>query len=187
VLDALTLREPSLDLLPAYEDALATGWSPNTTRDVSAEQLAALWADPVEFLRDLLRQDGMICLGDGRLVPKLPCHVFWIWDGEFCGSINLRFQRGTEELPAHVSGHVGYAIVPWKRGRGYATRALSLLLPIARCEGLARILATCDEDNFASRKVIAANGGVAAGMEPNAENAAKCKLLFWISTSSDGI
>jgi predicted acetyltransferase len=60
------------------------------------------------------------------------------------------------------------------------------LLPIACGEGLARILATCDEDNFASRKVIAANGGIAAGMEPNAENAAKCKLLFWISTSSDG-
>jgi len=49
------------------------------------------------------------------VVPRLPGRVLWVWDGEFCGVINLRFVPGTLDLPPHVSGHAGYAIVPWKR------------------------------------------------------------------------
>jgi predicted acetyltransferase len=51
-------------------------------------------------------------------------------------------------------------VVPWKRGRGYASRALALLLPEARREGLAYVELTTDVDNVASQKVIANNGGV---------------------------
>ena len=53
----------------------------------------------------------------------------------------------------------GYSVVPWKRRRGYATRALRLLLPLARAEGVAYIELTTDADNFASRRVIERNGG----------------------------
>ncbi len=74
----------------------------------------------------------MIRLPGGGEVPRLPGVVLWIWDGGFCGAINLRYQPGTEELPPHVSGHVGYAVVPWKQRQGHTTRALGLLLPIAR-------------------------------------------------------
>ncbi len=63
-------------------------------------------------------------------------------------------------LPPHCLGHVGYSVVPWKRRRGYATRALALMLPEARREGLAYVELTTDPDNMASQKVIAANGGV---------------------------
>jgi len=38
---AVELVEPSLDRLPGYMAALEAGWSPNTTRDVSGEQLAS--------------------------------------------------------------------------------------------------------------------------------------------------
>jgi hypothetical protein len=31
--------------------------------------------------------------------PRLPNRVFWLDDGEFCGSINLRVARGTDEPP----------------------------------------------------------------------------------------
>jgi predicted acetyltransferase len=41
-----------------------------------------------------------------------------MWDGEFCGSIGLRWLPGTEELPPHCLGHIGYAVVPWKRRLG---------------------------------------------------------------------
>jgi predicted acetyltransferase len=82
-----------------------------------------------------------------------------MWDGEFCGSIGFRWQPGTTELPPYCLGHVGYSVVPWKRQRGYATRALQLLLPHARAEGLAYIELTTDADNLASRRVIEANGG----------------------------
>ena len=174
------LVPPHPALLPSYAVALERGWSPNTTRDVSGEQLAALRADPGAFLDDLTREEGFVTLADGRRVPRLPFRLFWIMDGDFAGSINLRFQRGTEELPPHCSGHVGYAVVPWKRRRGYATRALALLLPIARAEGLTRVLVTCDDGNIASRKVILANGGAFAGTAPDPVTGAT-KLLFWIA------
>jgi predicted acetyltransferase len=177
------LVEPSLEQLPGYVAALHAGWSPNTTRDVSSEQLAAIRNDAGAFLRDLVRQHGgTVILSDGSEVPRLPGRVFWIWDGSFCGSINLRFALGSDELPPHVSGHVGYAVVPWKRNRGYARQALQLLLPIAHGLGLSRLLITCDADNLASCRVIEANGGIVAGEAPHPEHPDKRKLLFWVST-----
>ena len=83
-----------------------------------------------------------------------------MWDGEFCGNIGFRWQRGTEALPPHCLGHIGYSVVPWKRQRGYATRALAQLLPEARAEGLRYVEITTGPDNVASQRVIEANGGV---------------------------
>lgn len=125
----------------------------------------------------------MIVIG-GRHLPRLPNRVFWIWDGEFCGTINLRYVAGTEALPAYVSGHIGYAVVPWKQRRGYATAALGMMLSVAREVGLKRVLVTCDATNDASRKVILANGGVFAGIQQPKELGQPAKLLFWITTHS---
>ena len=174
---------PSRDLLPGYEKALEAGWSSNTTRDVSDEELRALRADPDDFLADQNRQEGTVTLADGRVVPRLPFRKFWISDGEFCGVINFRYQPGTEALPAHCSGHIGFAVVPWKRGRGYASEALRRMLPVAREVGMHRVLITCDELNLASRKVILANGGVLAGTVPSEHGPGAEKLLFWVGTS----
>jgi predicted acetyltransferase len=93
-------------------------------------------------------------------VARLPGYRRWIWDDGFCGSISFRWQPGTEALPPTCLGHIGYAVVPWKRGRGYATRALAMMLPEARKEGLAYVELTADLDNVASQKVITNNGGV---------------------------
>ncbi|MET0606665.1 MAG: GNAT family N-acetyltransferase, partial [Beijerinckiaceae bacterium] len=51
----------------------------------------------------------------------------------------------------------------WKNGRGYATEALRLILPVARELGLPFVTITCDSDNYASRRVIEKNGGVLVG------------------------
>jgi predicted acetyltransferase len=83
-----------------------------------------------------------------------------MWDGEFVGSIGFRWQPGTSELPPHVLGHIGYAVVPWKRGHGYATQALRLLLPSAKAEGLTYVELTVEPTNLSSRHVIEANGGI---------------------------
>jgi predicted acetyltransferase len=178
--EELRLVAPNPAMLPAYAAALERGWSPNTMRDVSFEQLAELRQDAAAFLHDLTDESGTVKQPDGSVKPRIPFRVFWLWDGEFCGAINLRFVPGTEELPAHVSGHVGYAVVPWKRRRGHATRALALVLPIAREIGLARILVTCDATNEPSRRVILANGGVADGR--TSHDGAPDKLRFWVAT-----
>ena len=112
------------------------------------------------------------------MVPRLPARICWLDDGEFCGVITLRFVPGSDALPDYVSGHIGYAVVPWKRRRGYATRALALLLPVAREVGLKRVEITCDDDNEASRRVILKNGGELIGTRP--EWSGKTKLVFRI-------
>jgi predicted acetyltransferase len=165
-------------VLPQYEAALAAGWSPDTERDVSGEQLAALRRNPQAFLFDLTRQDGTTVTASGREVRRLPSRVFWLDDGAFCGLINLRFLPGSGSLPDYVSGHIGYAVVPWKRRRRYATQALGLMLPVAREVGLRRVELTCDDDNEASRRVIIANGGFLTGTRTDAGG--KAKLVFRI-------
>jgi predicted acetyltransferase len=172
-----------MERLPGYVAALEAGWSPSTSRDVSGEHLAAIRADAGAFLSDLARHEGgTATLKDETPVPRLPGRVFWIWDGAFCGAINLRFVPGAEELPPHVSGHVGYAVVPWKRNRGVARTAVRLLLPVAHRLGLPRVLITCDDDNAASRRVIEANGGIPAGTSFDPVHHDKPKLLFWVAT-----
>ncbi|RWA76205.1 GNAT family N-acetyltransferase [Mesorhizobium sp. M1C.F.Ca.ET.193.01.1.1] len=160
--------KPALEHLPSYKAALERGWSPDNVRllETTREQLAAIEEDPVAFLASLHDPQAKgppITLPDGSKVPRLPGFRRWIWDGEAVGSIGLRWQKGTSALPPHVLGHIGYAVVPWKRGRGYATEALRLMLEEARAVGLDYVEITTDLDNPASQKVILANGGILAG------------------------
>jgi len=178
---AITLQAPRADLLERYVQALARGWSPDSTRDVSREQLAAIHRDPRGFLADLQGTGRPLRLADGRVVPRLPGIVRWIDDGEFCGAINFRHQPGTEDLPSYCSGHIGYSIVEWKRNRGYATRALELILPEARAAGMRRVLLTCDEDNPASQRVIEKCGGQRTADAPPLRIGDPIKRAFWIN------
>ena len=82
-----------------------------------------------------------------------------MWDGEFCGSIGFRWQRGTAALPPYVPGHIGFGVVPWKRGAGRAKQALALMLPEARRQGLDHVELITDPGNTASQRVIQACGG----------------------------
>jgi predicted acetyltransferase len=161
----LQLVVPSLEHLAGYADALGRGWSPDNVRGEEArrEELAQIAADAKAFLArldDREAKGGPITLPDGTQVPRLPGYRRWMWDDGLCGSIGLRWQPGTDALPPYVLGHIGYAVVPWKRERGYATRALALLLPEARKEGLRSVELTTDPDNIPSQKVITSNGGV---------------------------
>jgi predicted acetyltransferase len=161
----MELVVPSADRLGGYVDALQRGWSPDNIRLEAAarEHLEIIEKDAASFLKhaeDRKALGGPITLPDGTRVPRLPGFVRWLWDGEFCGQIGFRWQPGTEALPPHCLGHIGYAVVPWKRGRGYATRALAMMLPEARKEGLRWVELTTDPDNEASQRVITRNGGV---------------------------
>jgi predicted acetyltransferase len=161
----MKLVVPFLEGLPQYADALGRGFFPDNIRREAAarDELERIAADPATFvasLDDREARGGPIPLADGTTVPRLPGYRRWMWDeDEFCGQIGFRWQPGTSTLPPYVLGHVGYAVVPWKRQRGYATRALAMLLPECRREGLDYVELTTDPDNVVSQKVITANGG----------------------------
>ena len=161
----MNLVRPATDYLPGFIAALERGWSPYTLRgaDAAREILEALRTDPARYLENLVDREAKgppIVLPDGTTVRRLPGYTYWLWDGEFCGSINFRWQPGTPELPPTCLGHVGYAVVPWKRRLGYATDALRQLLPLIKQEGLPYIEITTDETNHASQRVITANSGL---------------------------
>ena len=163
----MELHWPSLELLPGCVAALETGWSPDNIRaDVAArEELGRIAKDPAAYVAGLVDREAKgapVTLPDGSTVPRLPGVRRWMWDGEFCGVISLRWQRGTNFLPAYCLGHIGYAVVPWKRRQGYAKQALRQMLPEARAEGLACVEITTDPANLASQRVIEASGGVLA-------------------------
>ena len=154
---------PAAQYLAGYIHALEQGWSPDNQRpEAAAEQLARIAKDPARFLSEQVDREAKgppVILPDGRAIPRLPGYSQWMWDGEFCGSISFRWQPGTTELPPYCPGHIGYSVVPWKRRRGYATRALKLLLPQAIAEGLPYLQIVADADNIASQRVIESNGG----------------------------
>ena len=154
---------PAPEYLNGYIHALQQGWSPDNLRPQAAqEQLRRIADDPDLFLAQQIDREAKgpkVILPDGREVQRLPGYTLWMWDGEFCGAISFRWQPNSTELPPYCFGHIGYSVVPWKRRRGYATRALRLMLAEAKKEGLAYVEIVTDIDNLASQKVIEANGG----------------------------
>ncbi len=163
---------PTQDHLPYYKAALERGWSPN---DMDGErhrlrELGEIEADSATFLAQMTDREaaaGDVELPDGSFVKRLPGIRRWMWDEgsdePFCGNIGFRWQPGTEELPPHLLGHVGYAVVPWKRGHGYAAQALRQILPEARALGMRWISITCDKGNLASVRTIENAGGLHTG------------------------
>lgn len=164
----MQLIQPSLDGLPGYVAALERGWSPDNVRgdEAAREELAKIELDAPSFVAQQADREAKgppVKLPDGSTGQRIPGYRLWMWDGEFCGVIGFRWQPGTSALPPHVLGHIGYAVVPWKRRLGYATDALGQLLPRARAEGLSWVEITTDPDNLASQRIIVANGGVLLG------------------------
>jgi predicted acetyltransferase len=158
------LVRPSPEHLASYVAALERGWSHDNERPAAAaEELLRIRTDPAAFLASMEDREAKgpaVTLPDGSQVPRLPGLRRWMWDGEFAGNIGLRWQAGTPLLPPYCLGHIGYSVVPWKQGRGYAKQALGAMLQEARAVGLPYVEITTDSDNLASRRVIESCGGV---------------------------
>jgi predicted acetyltransferase len=159
----MQLRTPDLSALPGYLAALKTGWTPGSDGDIDAARqlIASVESDPERFVARLWNPTGQgapVTLSDGREVPRLAHVRYWIFDDEYCGEVNLRWQPGTSELPPYCDGHVGYAVVPWKRCRGIASSALRSLAAIAPTFGLEWLDVAMSADNLASRRVAESSG-----------------------------
>ncbi|ASN38422.1 GNAT family N-acetyltransferase [Arthrobacter sp. 7749] len=98
-------------------------------------------------------------------------------DGELVGRTCIRF-----ELNDHlrsVGGHVGYAVRPQHRRRGYATQILRQSLHVLAQRGIESALVTCRVDNIASAGTIEANGGV---LENVVEASDGMTNRYWVPT-----
>lgn len=77
---------------------------------------------------------------------------------DLVGVLNLKFSLTPYLLD--YGGHIGYAVRPSRQGHGFATQMLRQACEIAHGMGMERLLLVCDDDNYASEKVILRNGGV---------------------------
>lgn len=81
---------------------------------------------------------------------------------------------------SEFGGHIGYAIRPSERRKGYATSMLKAILPYCKQLGLEKLLISCIDGNIGSEKVILKNGGVyeSTVCEPDRNRSLK---RFWIT------
>ena len=94
------------------------------------------------------------------------------------GRVSVRHEL-TPFLAEH-GGHVGYAVRPAFRRRGYATALLAYALDLARAQGIEPVLVTCDADNVASAAVIGRSGGTFERLA-QASDGLPPKRRYWIA------
>ncbi len=132
-------------------------------------------ADPAEFERLVEHRLASALEETVRRPGFVPSTFLWVVeDGAYVGSVAIR-HRLTDFL-LREGGHIGYSVRPTARRRGIATAALAAALPVARGLGIDPALLTCDEDNVASARTIAANGGVLEDVRDGIRR-------YWVPTS----
>jgi predicted acetyltransferase len=98
-------------------------------------------------------------------------------DGALVGRLSVRFELN--DVLAAEGGHIGYAVLPAFRRRGYATELMRRAVTIARDGGVERILVFCDDDNLASATVIERAGGVLESVVSKPEGGPPLRR-YWI-------
>ncbi len=137
----------------------------NAAHDLTPEQFASYLQRQVDMSHGLIEPD--------RAVPQT---TYWLYvDGHPVGMGKLR-HRLNDDL-RKLGGHLGYAIRPTERGKGYGTLICAELLKKAKEKAIPEALITCREDNLRSRKVIERNGGRGRRHRPKASAAtgSSCK------------
>jgi predicted acetyltransferase len=96
--------------------------------------------------------------------------------GQLVGRASIRHRLN--QWLAQWGGHIGYAVRPAFRRRGYATAILRQSLPIANDLGIQRVLVVCDEANVGSARVIERCGGVLESVVVG-EDGSTGKRRYW--------
>lgn len=121
--------------------------------------------------------------GLGLPQEYVPCTEFWIIDNDgFSGRVSLR--HSLSDYLKSQGGHIGYAVRPSKRQKGYVKTACRLVLKEAAKMGIPQVLMTCDEDNIGSKKTITGALKEFGGYEdvPYKTEGQIPILRYWINT-----
>lgn len=106
---------------------------------------------------------------------KVPQTTYWLYvEGKPVGVGKLRHAL-TDSLRI-AGGHIGYAVAPAQRGKGYGKLLLKLLLQEAAKKGIQSALVTIHNDNAASIRVAMGCGGVI-------EQITEERHLIWLDTA----
>lgn len=139
--------------------------------DENGFQNGAHGKTPEEFAGWLKKREE-IARGEGLESWMVPENTYWFYAGSRPVGYGKVRHRLTEAL-RKAGGHIGYAIRPTDRGKGYGIVILKLLLAKARGLGLEKVMIDCLAGNLPSRKVIEANGGV---LEKEQNN----RAYYWV-------
>jgi predicted acetyltransferase len=148
-----TLQEEGFNFLVGYRDGMS-------------------WAEFVGFLEE--QRAG------GELPePWVPATFLLAEVGNtVVGRTSIRHQLNEHLLT--VGGHIGYAVLPPFRRRGYATATLRQSVLLARSYDIASVLVTRDEGNVASARTIERCGGVLETVVDNPDGGPR-KRRYWIA------
>jgi predicted acetyltransferase len=80
-------------------------------------------------------------------------------DNKIVGMVDIRHNLGNVFL-AEYGGHIGYAVRPSERRKGYATQILKMALEYGKSLNLAKVMLGCYQDNLASVRTIEKCGGI---------------------------
>lgn len=111
--------------------------------------------DPMEWLLHVQAMSRLETLPEGRV---LSTQLLCLRGDILVGMIQVR--HFLNDYLEKYAGHIGYAVRPSERRKGYGTWMLGAVLPLCRDIGLEKIMVACLDTNPASRKIILSWGGV---------------------------
>jgi len=171
--DELKLIEPTAELEASYRSYVA---EVRASDELLVPWVLGFEADDFPALLERLEDASQ-----GKGVPEdfVPHTTLWTVNdaGEVVGVANIRHELNDNLLLE--GGHIGYSIRPSLRGKGLATRQLALAVQAAGRRGINPVLVVCQQDNPASARVIAKNGGVFEN-EVVSEEDGKLIQRYWI-------
>jgi predicted acetyltransferase len=182
----LALVEPDAEYAPAFIEMAEDFQTAGESR--YEPDLPLLHRNFPTYLERLGRNSR----GENLPPGYVTANEFWLLErdaGQILGVIRLR-HRLTPYLEER-GGHIGYAIRPAARRKGYGTRMLALLLDRlrdpawqrARGLDLRRVLITCNAENIGSARIIEANGGV---LENRVWSEGELVSRYWVNLDHDG-
>lgn len=135
-----------------------------------------------EWLARTTRNRNPLTLDQGRTLSDT-FMVIRESDGELIGMVDIRHNIDNPYL-ARIGGHIGYAVRPSLRNKGYGSQILQFALGHGRELGLEKVMLGAMSDNLPSIRLIKKYGGVLTSSTPGERFPEKTVNVYWIETSN---